>query len=165
MVDGLSNSVVESDITRVEAPTGSTSNFAGNAFFSQDTVLKEEAGRPYEFDKDRRWRIVNPARKHYSSGKDAGYVIGMKGGITPMMGQNDGWATKRATFTKYPFWVCKDEEGKKGSRLWPAGKYVPQSRQTPEDSLGKWVEGRKNIENEDILVYVTVGKWSLPSHL
>ncbi|KAF9016190.1 peroxisomal copper amine oxidase [Hymenopellis radicata] len=142
--------------------TGSAMNFAGNAFISQDTVLTKEAGRPYDFAKERRWRITNPARKHYCSGKDVGYGIQMKGGITPMMARNDGWALKRASFTHYPVWVCKDVEGEKGSRMWPAGKYVPQTRESPEDSVGAWVKGEQNVENEDLLVYLTVGVTHIP---
>jgi len=163
MVDGLQNSLVESDITPLpDAPTGSATNFAGNAFVSQDIVLKEEVGRPYDYEKERRWKIVNPARKHHSSGKNVGYIIGIKGGATPMMVRQDSWATKRATFIKNALWVCKDVEGEKGGRMWPAGKYVPQTKDEPEDSVGKWVQGKQNIENEDIVVFVTIGTTHIP---
>lgn len=159
MIDGLNNSVIESDIVPLpDAPTGSAENFAGNAFCTQETVLKTEAGRPYDFEKERRWRIVNPARKHYSSGKEVGYGIGLKGVVAPMMSRPDGWALTRASFTKNPFWVCKEVEGEKGGRMWPAGKYVPQTREAPADSIGSWVAGEKNVENEDILIYATVGE-------
>lgn len=158
MIDGLNNTVVESDVIPLpDAPTGSSNNHAGNAFISADTILKTETGREYDFIKERRWRIINPSRKHYSSKKEVGYVLGLKGGITPMMARPDGWASKRAAFTAFPLWVCKDVEGEKGSRMWPSGKYVPQTRDTPKDSISSWVEGKKNVENEDILVYITIG--------
>ncbi|KAG6887953.1 hypothetical protein C0992_010056 [Termitomyces sp. T32_za158] len=157
MIDGLSNSVVESDtIALPDAPTGSAANFAGNAFLSKETVLTTEAGRPFDWAKERRWKIINGARKHHASGKNVGYSIGMKGGATPVMAHHDSWAAKRAAFVTNALWVCRDVEGPKGSRMWPAGKYVPQTRVEPEDSVGKWVEGRQNADNEDILVYVTV---------
>ncbi|KAG6844078.1 hypothetical protein H0H87_009960, partial [Tephrocybe sp. NHM501043] len=71
MIDGLQNSVVESDIIPLpEAPTGSAGNFAGNAFYAQDTVLSTEAGRPHSYEKERRWNIVNSARQHYASGNN-----------------------------------------------------------------------------------------------
>jgi primary-amine oxidase len=159
MIDGLNNSVIESDILPLpDAATGSAQNFAGNAFISQDTVLKTESARPYAFEKERRWRVVNPSKKHYSSGKEVGYVLGMKGGVTPMMARPDGWAARRAAFSTNALWVCRDEEGEKGSRMWPAGKYVPQTREEPEDSIGNWIKSEGNIENEDILLYITVGK-------
>lgn len=170
MIDGLNNTIIESDIIPLpNAPTGSKENFAGNAFITQDTVLKEETGRPYDFEKERRWKIVNPSKQHYASGHDVGYIIGMKGGVTPMMARPDGWAMRRAGFTKYPFWVCRDVEGPKGGRMWPVGKYVPQTREAPEDSIAKWVEGKKNVENEDLVVFLNIGAYSrryfFPAHV
>jgi primary-amine oxidase len=159
MIDGLNNSVVESDIIPLpDAPTGSAMNFAGNAFISQDTILKTESARSYDYQKERRWKIINPSRKHYSSGKEVGYTVGMKGGATPMVTRPDGWAARRAAFLTEAVWVCRDEEGEKGGRMWPSGKYVPQTRDEPEDSVGKWVRGKGNVDNEDILLFLTVGK-------
>ncbi|TFK26740.1 peroxisomal copper amine oxidase [Coprinopsis marcescibilis] len=165
MIDGLSNTVIESDIVPLpDAPTGSAQNYAGNAFVSLDTVLQRETGRPYDLSKERRWRIVNSARKHYASGRDVGYAIGMKGGIAPMMMREDSWTAKRAAFLKNPVWVCRDVEGERwgSERVWPSGKYVPQSRGEPEDSVGKWVLEEKSVVDEDILVYLTVGTTHIP---
>jgi primary-amine oxidase len=158
MIDGLQNSVVETDIIPLpDAPTGSPQNFAGNAFITQDTVLKSESGRSHDYQKDRRWTIVNPTRKHYSSGKDVGYTIGMKGGATPVMSRADGWVLRRAEFLNEALWVCRDVEGPKGGRMWPAGKYVPQTREEPDDSISKWVQRKGNVENEDIVLFLTIG--------
>ncbi|KAG5639662.1 hypothetical protein H0H81_008823 [Sphagnurus paluster] len=163
MIDGLHNSVVEADVVPLpDAPTGSAANVAGNAFIAQETVLATETGRTYDYFKDRKWKIVNPARKHHSSGKEVGYSIGMKGGATPMMALPDSWAAQRATFARQTIWVCRDVEGEKGGRMWPAGKYVPQTRGDPQDSVGKWVQGRQSVVNEDILVYVTIGTTHIP---
>ncbi|KAF7350979.1 Amine oxidase [Mycena sanguinolenta] len=162
MVDGLLNSVVETDIMPSVHPTGSSENFGGNAFTATDTVLKTESARDYEAGKERRWRIVNPARQHYSTGKDVGYALGVKGAAIQLLTQPDGWVGRRATFAKKPMWVCRDIEDTKGGRMWPAGKYVPQTRNAPEDSIGNWVNGEKNIEKEDLLVYLTVGVTHIP---
>ena len=157
MIDGLHNSVVETDIVPLPAPTGSPQNFAGNSFVTQDTVLKTESGRSHNYQKDRRWTIVNPTKKHYSSDKSVGYAIGMKGGATPIMARPDSWIIRRAEFLTDTLWVCRDVEGPKGGRMWPAGKYVPQTKVEPKDSVGNWVQGKGNVENEDILVYLTIG--------
>lgn len=156
MIDGLNNTVVETDVIAGD-DTGSANNFAGNAFYTETTPVKKETGRLYDFEKERKWSITNPARKHYSSGKDVAYALHLKGGLTPLMARQTGWVGKRATFTQKPIWVVKDVEDDKGSRMWPAGKYVPQTRESPADSLGEWVAGEKDVENEDLLVYVTVG--------
>ncbi len=131
MVDGLYNSVVESDVVPLpDAPVGSAENFAGNAFVVQEKVLKEasEGAREYDFERDRRWRVVNRnAKPHYSSGAAPGYVIGMKGAAARLLAREGGWVARRASFAANDtsLWVIKDKESVDGSRLWPAGKYVP----------------------------------------
>ena len=101
---------------------------------------QKEGGREYDFDKDRQWRIVNPSKKHYSSGKNVGYGLMTKEGALRMMARENSWAGKRAAFATKAMWVVKDVEGAKGGRYWPAGKYVLQTRDTPEDSVSRWVE-------------------------
>ncbi|TRM66237.1 copper amine oxidase [Schizophyllum amplum] len=163
MIDGLQNSVMETDVMRMpDAPTGSVQNFAGNAFMTKDSLIKQEGSRQYDLSTDRRWRIVNSARKHYSSGANVGYSIGVKGGMVPSFVREDSWCARRSGFIKAPLWVVRDVEGPKGSRMWPSGKYVPQSRTTPEDSLEKWSTGGGKVEDEDILVYVTFGTTHIP---
>jgi primary-amine oxidase len=164
MVDGLNNSLVESDVVPIPDGTGSAGNFAGNGFTIQDKVLKDqsEGARDYNFDTERRWKIINPARKHYSSGREVGYVIGVKAASARLMTREDGWAATRAAFAKKALWVIKDVEDPKGGRMWPSGKYVPQTREDPQDSVGQWVKSPGNIENEDLLVYITVGTTHIP---
>ena len=128
-----------------------------------DKVIEKEAGRAYDYDKERRWRIVNLAKKHYSSGRDVGYTLGVKGGATPMMVRDDSWAAVRAAFLKNTVWMCRDVEGEGGKwgseRMWPSGKYVPQTREQAKDSIGAWVKGKLPVVDEDILVYLTVGQY------
>jgi primary-amine oxidase len=165
MIDGLKNSVVESDIIPLpNAPTGSVANFAGNAFIVNDKTLKtaQEGARDYNWETDRRWRIVNPARTHYASGKQVGYGLQVKGGMVGMLAQADGWVAKRTSFTKKALWVVPDVEDTQGNRMWPAGKYVPGSREEPEDSVAKWSQSDSSIENEDIVLFLTVGTTHIP---
>jgi primary-amine oxidase len=161
MLDGLYNSVIESDVVPLSAPTGSKENFAGNGFVVQDTVLKsqvQDGARDFDWARERRWRIANPARTHYASGKPSSYNIMMKGGVLPLMAHTDSWIARRASFAHKPLWVIRDQEGADGSRMWPSGKYVPQTREEPKDSVGRWVrEGDGSIENEDIVLYLTIG--------
>ncbi|KAI0919608.1 hypothetical protein AcV5_001627 [Taiwanofungus camphoratus] len=162
MVDGLNNTVVETDIIPLpDAPTGSASNYAGNAFLTKDYPIKvqSEGGREVSYDKDRRWAIINPKKRHPHSNKFVGYQIaGLKGAATKLMTREDGWVGVRAPFTRKPLWVVKDVEGPKGSRMWPCGKYMPQTREEPEDSIVKWVQGDDNLAEEDVLVYITTGQ-------
>ncbi|KAI5998119.1 copper amine oxidase [Pisolithus albus] len=166
MLDGLQNSVIESEIVGLDAPTGSSENFAGNGFVIKDRVLKsqvEDGARDFDWANERRWRIANLNKTHYASGKPVSYTIMMKGAVLPLLAKPDSWVARRASFAHKQLWVVRDEEGPKGSRLFPSGKYVPQTREEPEDSVGKWVkEGNGSIENEDIVLFLTLGATHIP---
>lgn len=45
------------------------------------------------------------------------------------------------------------EEG----RLYPSGKYVPQSLEAPKDSLMGWGEGKQDLEQKDLILFMTFG--------
>ena len=161
MLDGIRNTVIESDIVSLDAPTGSKENFAGNGFYVKERVLKDQVqdgARDFDWAAERRWKIANLNRTHYASGKPSSYQIAMKGGVLPLLSKGDSWIARRASFAHKALWVVKDEEGPRGGRMWPSGKYVPQTREEPKDSVGRWVrEGQGNIDNEDIVFYLTVG--------
>jgi primary-amine oxidase len=128
MVDGLRNSVVESDILPMEAPTSSVDNFAGNGFYQKKTVLtsaQEHGARSYDAEVDRRWTIVNNSRKHYASGNPVGYSLDVRGAATKLLAKPDSWIAKRAVFASKTLWVVRDDGDNK--RMFPAGKYVPQT--------------------------------------
>ncbi|KAI0299979.1 peroxisomal copper amine oxidase [Multifurca ochricompacta] len=159
--------VIETDVLPVAAEYGSPENFAGNAFQVHDRVLKRasEGAREWDASTDRRWRIASAGKKHYASGQLTGYSIGIKGGATPSLPRPEGWVGRRATFTHNTLWVVHEkEDAREGGRMWPSGKFVPQGREEPVDSLARWVrdDGDANIENEDVLVYVTIGTTHIP---
>lgn len=164
MVDGLQNSVVETDVVPSPSPLGSDANFAGNAFVTQSQVLKVEGARDYHWAGDRRWTIINPGRKHYSSGQHVGYGVSVKGGLVPLLAQDESWISQRAKFATKSLWVVKEKEveGKGTQRMWPAGKYVPQGRGEPSDSVGKWISEGGKVEAEDILLFISFGVTHIP---
>ncbi|KAI0354494.1 copper amine oxidase, partial [Trametes cingulata] len=90
------------------------------------------------------------------------YTIMSKGATAPLMALDGSIVAKRAPFTQKPLWVVRDVEGPKGGRMWPSGKYVPQTRETPPDSLSNWATGDDNLLGEDVLVYVTMGATHIP---
>ena len=166
MVDGLLNSVVETDVLPATAEYGSPENFAGNAFQVHERVLRRanEGARSWDAFTDRRWRIVSAGKRHHASGEPTGYSIGVKGGATVALQRPEGWVGRRATFARNTLWVVREKEDtREGGRMWPSGKYV-QAREEPADSLARWVrdDGDENIENEDVLVFVTVGTTHIP---
>ena len=159
MIDGLENSVLETDVVPSPAPVGSPENFAGNAFTTRKQILKLEGSREYDWAADRRWGIINTSHSHYASREHTGYGIHVKGGVVPLLAKEGSWVSQRARFATKPLWVVKDKDTEKGSlRMWPSGKYVAQTRGEVDDSIGRWVEGGDSIENEDILLFLTVGE-------
>ncbi|KAH8835989.1 copper amine oxidase [Flagelloscypha sp. PMI_526] len=158
MIDGLANSLVETDVVPVPDLPGSEANFAGNGFRVEENVLANATSRSYDPLQERRWRIVNSSRKHYSTGQPVGYQFNIKGGATPLMARPGSWVDKRAPWASKPLWVCQAGE----DRLFPSGKFVPQTRDAPEDSVSNWVAGRDSVENEDILLFLTFGTTHIP---
>ena len=97
MVNGLLNSVIETDVLPATARYGSAENFAGNAFQIHDRVLRQanEGAREWAASADRRWRIVSAGKRHHASGQLTGCSIGVKGG---------------ATVTHNMLWVVREKE-------------------------------------------------------
>ncbi|KAL7417323.1 copper amine oxidase [Mrakia frigida] len=159
MIDGLANTVVESDIITSPHLTGSQENFAGNAFVARKKVLETtgEAARDADPLNERSWSIAG-TRRHYASGLNGSYKI-MTSGATPrLLAQKDSWVAKRAPFATHQLWVTPFVE----EQLYPAGKYVPQTRDAPSDSIGFWMEGDKAIKEKDIVLYLTYGVTHVP---
>ena len=156
MVDGLHNTVVETDVLPLPgAPTGSAANHSGNAFTTRSTPVA--GGRDFDYDTDRRWAIVNPKVVHPHSGRAAGYSIMGKGAGSPLMARADSIVARRAPWAHKPLWVVRDVEGAAGGRMWPSGKHVPQTKTSPPDSMAAWAAEEGPINEEDLLVYLTMG--------
>ncbi|KAG8870850.1 hypothetical protein FRB97_009307 [Tulasnella sp. 331] len=163
MVDGLQNTVVQTDIVCDEGPMGSEENYAGNGFMPIDLRITKNtlAIQDYDSEMDRRWRIVNPNKRHYSSSKESSYVIMADGAWVVLKSAKGSWVRQRAAFAEHHIWVMKDVEGKNGSeRQWPAGRYVLQTRANPPDSIGNWVaeDANESLEATDVIMFLTMGK-------
>ncbi|KAJ9114677.1 hypothetical protein QFC22_005553 [Naganishia vaughanmartiniae] len=159
MIDGIQNSVVQTDIVVSPHPTGSAENFAGNAFTTEKTIYEtaKEASADVDSDRQRYWSFVNENHKHYASKQPVGYKV-MAKEQPKLLAQPDSWVAKRAPFATKSIWTVpyKEEE------LYPAGKWVPQTRITPMDSVSYWAERDENVRNTDIVTYLTVGVTHIP---
>ncbi|KAG8683356.1 hypothetical protein FRC09_016132 [Ceratobasidium sp. 395] len=162
MVDGINNTLVESDIVPYPHPTGSAENYAGNGFISVDNPVTRSSGREYNHKTDRRWRITNPSRTHYASGLPVSYSVGIGAATRGLIAGEGSWVRRRAGFGEKALWVVANEENPDEGRRWPAGRYVPQTRTQPEDSVVEWAEKGENVENADILLFLTVGVNHIP---
>ncbi|KAF8754266.1 amine oxidase [Rhizoctonia solani] len=162
MVDGINNTVIESDIKPYPYATGSAENYAGNGFISVDTPVTEASGREYSHETDRRWRIVNRSRTHYSSGLPVAYSVGIGGATRGLLAQPESWVRERAGFATKSLWVVPSDEATSGGRRWPAGRHVPQTRTQPKDSVVEWTKNGESVDDKDILLFLTVGVNHVP---
>ncbi|GAA5868537.1 hypothetical protein JCM3774_005421 [Rhodotorula dairenensis] len=159
MIDGVDNSVVESEVHAMSAPTGSKENWAGNGFYSVKKELKTtaEGARDADQNAGRMWTMVNPNKKHYSSGAPIGYKIMCKD-TAPLLPHADSLVGRRATFAKHTIWTTPYVDG----QLFPAGKFPTQTRAAPEDSLEFWMKGERNIANTDVVTWLQFGTTHVP---
>lgn len=126
MIDGVKNSVIETDIVPLDAPTGSVDNWAGNGFVTKKTVLGTTGagGRVYDAVKGRSWSMVNEDKLHYSSKAPVGFKIMCKD-FPPLLAKPDSLVGRRAPFATRNMWVTPYVDG----QLYP---YVESSSRALE---------------------------------
>jgi primary-amine oxidase len=107
-----------------------------------------------------RWTIINKQKCHYASGKAVGYALAVRGACTELLAKADSWAAKRAAFATKALWVARDADDDK--RVWPAGRYVPQTQENPKDSVLSWCQGNESVDGEDIVIFLTTGINHIP---
>lgn len=160
-LDGPQNSVVETHVERSQYPTGSPRNWAGNAFDVKRRLLTTsgDSVRDAHHDSERYWSIVNENHKHHASGLPVSYRFLAPGAQVGLWAQPDSIIARRAPFAKHHWYTLPYEEG----RLYPAGKHVVQTTDTPKDSITGWVgDGNDNVRNTDVIIFAQVGLTHIP---
>ena len=102
------------------------------------------------------WSYFSVKRKNRGTQTNL-MVDDVRGAGCTLLAREGSWAWKRAPWGRKVLWVVKDNEGEDGSRIYPSGKYVPQTREEPEESLNFWSKEDKSVVDEDILLYITLG--------
>lgn len=148
MLDGLKNSVVE--IETYAEPEG-PNNPNSNAFYPVSRTFKteKEAARILDLKTQRTWKIINKNSKNFV-GQPVGYKI-MPGENCLPYAHDSASVMKRAGFLKNHLYVTKYDR----DELYASGKYPNQNK--GGDGLPKYIEKDRPIDDEDIVVWYTMG--------
>lgn len=151
-VDGARNSVIEWN----EEAAPAASNPHGNAWSVNKTLLvnEEAAQRNMNMMTNRRWQIANEAKKN-AVGQPVSYILMPMHNVMPYIAP-DTYVRKRGGLLNSHLWVTQFAP----DEIFAAGEHVNQSK--GGDGLPSYVRGNRNIANEDVVVWYTMGTSHAP---
>lgn len=152
-IDGVNNTVTEMN-TRAAAPGPDNPNL--NGMVVEETVLSSErdAQRRINSESARAWRVMNPALKN-SLGQHPSYILVPGANAVPYIAPGSP-VRQRARFVDYHLWVTRY----KASERYAAGDYPNQG--AGAEGLPRWVANDDPIENEDVVLWYTMGITHIP---
>ena len=147
-IDGVNNTVTELN-TRAVAP--GPDNPYLNGMVTEEMVLHSagNAQRRINAESARIWRVMNPALKN-SLGQHPSFILVPGANTVPYIAP-ESQVRQRARFVDYHLWVTRY----KPSERYAAGDYPNQS--AGGDGLPRWVAEDEPIENEDLVLWYTMG--------
>jgi len=152
-LDGTRNAVYEAHTETVQI---GPENPYGNAFRPVKRLIRTEADSPALIDPlhGRYWLVVNREREN-GLGEPVGYKL-MPGENVLALCHPDSVFARRGGFAYKHFWATRFDP----SQRYAAGDYPNQNGEV--DGLPLWVEQRRSIEDEDLVVWYTFGLHHLP---
>ncbi len=149
MIDGLQNSVIE---TNISAEESKEKNRRGNAFKAVDTLLRTEAEAQRDIAHDRTWKIINPNVRNAVNDRVVGYEICPGAGANSLLlATPDSSIYSRAAFARHHLWVTLYHPAEQ----FPAGDYPNQH--SGGAGLPAWTSANRSVENATLSVWYTVG--------
>jgi primary-amine oxidase len=132
------------------------SNRFGNAFTMQERPLRNEreAQRLIDAASNRMWRISNPGRTN-ALGQPVSYLL-VPGDNTFPFADPQSPLRRRAGFLNAHLWVTPFDAAEMNA----AGSYMNQS--PGGEGLVKWTRANRSIEDQDVVVWYTMGITHLP---
>jgi len=148
MIDGIDNRVVE--LNTHADPTGPTNPY-GNAFYVVETPLttEQKAIRDLNLATARSW-VIESSTATNALGAPTAYQITPGANCVPYA-QPDSSIGKRAAYMYHHLWVTPWREDEN----YPAGAYPNQN--PGDDGLPKWTAADRNVLDDDIVVWYTLG--------
>lgn len=150
-IDGpANNSVIEMDTVPVQREEHH------NAFISKETTFRteQEARQQLNLESSRKWKIINASVRN-ALGQPVGYTL-VPGENSIPYASPDSSVRKRAGFLDFPFWVTPYDS----TQMHAAGDYIERTQNV--DGLPIWVAANRSIQNQDIVVWYTIGITHIP---
>ena len=101
------------------------------------------------------WHVMN-MQKMNALGIPVSYMIHPEGNALPLVSEDDS-ALRRALFANYHLWVTPYSPEER----YAAGDYPNQSK--PGQGLPAWTSNRRKIDDQDIVLWYTMGFHHIPS--
>jgi len=151
-VDGTGNSLA---VDRIVTEVQPDENPRRSVWRVETEVPTTELGarRTSTLTAPEHWRIVNPSRIG-PQGYPSGYLLEGHGG--KLMLAEDDWMRRLAGFTEHTIWVTPHRP----DEMFAAGPY-PTNASEP-DGLPVWTQADRDIEDEDIVLWYTIGFHHIP---
>jgi primary-amine oxidase len=153
-VDGANgNSVVEQN---TESSPPGPENPYGGAFVMKESLLhREEDGRRLlNLASSRRWKVINPSIRN-DLGQPVGYML-VPGENSVPYANPDSSVRRRAGFMNAHLWVTPYDSKQTNA----AGYYINFNK--GGDGLPKWIGANRSIENQDVVLWYTMGITHIP---
>ncbi len=151
-IDGEGNSFMELDPVVTKNTRGGPRS---SAMEVNERIVTTEQAAAQRFDPST-IRLISNLGKENRMGNPVSYqVIPFAGGTHPIAkGANfaaDEWLFKRLSFMDKQIWVTKRDKNEN----FPEGKY--SNRSSKDTGLGEFVANNDNIENKDLVLWMTTG--------
>ncbi|KAK1303482.1 Primary amine oxidase [Acorus calamus] len=153
-VDGRNNSFVKLHMKRQETSPGESPRKSYMGVERRVVETEKDARIKLSLYDPSAFHVVNPSRRS-GVGNPSGYKI-VPGGTAASLLDVDDPPQLRAAFTNNQIWVTAYNQ----SERWAGGMLTWQSR--GDDTLATWSNRDRRIENEDIVVWYTLGFHHIP---
>ncbi|KAF2807691.1 uncharacterized protein BDZ99DRAFT_446493 [Mytilinidion resinicola] len=147
MLDGYLNRVTYDEALPMPR---SDFNPHGTGYYVQETVIDQSGGFDLDYDKNRIFKIQNPAVRNPINGKPVAYKI-VAPPFQKMLADKDSFNHKRAEFADHNIYVVKHHD----DELFAGGKYTNQSR--GGHGVRAWADRKEPVKDEDVVVFVQFG--------
>jgi len=153
-IDGTSNTFVREALVPEKMPPDSTRK---NIWRMKHEVAKTDTNAKFRlsYDQPAMWMVMNP-HKTNSLGYPVSYMLHAEGNALPLVGADEP-PLSRALFANYHLWVTPFDPAER----YAAGDFPNQSR--PGQGLPAWTSKNRNIEDQDIVLWYTMGFHHIPS--